>query len=119
LCVCKTTARADFFFSSRRRHTISKRDWSSDVCSSDLEYGGVNVSFPPASDKASDRIVLKGSKECVEAVKARIQEIVADYDAQVRSEERRVGEECMPWMWQFGQQDTTESVDVGAHKERD
>src|SRR5207247_4474308 len=26
-----------FFFSSRRRHTISTRDWSSDVCSSDLE----------------------------------------------------------------------------------
>src|SRR5699024_11559874 len=26
-----------FVFSSRRRHTISKRDWSSDVCSSDLE----------------------------------------------------------------------------------
>src|SRR5207249_5841051 len=25
-----------FIFSSRRRHTISKRDWSSDVCSSDL-----------------------------------------------------------------------------------
>src|SRR5699024_11769988 len=25
-----------FLFSSRRRHTISKRDWSSDVCSSDL-----------------------------------------------------------------------------------
>src|SRR5690349_23013722 len=27
-----------FFFSSRRRHTISLRDWSSDVCSSDLEW---------------------------------------------------------------------------------
>src|SRR5437868_12175894 len=27
---------SNFFFSSRRRHTISKRDWSSDVCSSDL-----------------------------------------------------------------------------------
>src|SRR5699024_2482558 len=26
-----------FFFSSRRRHTRTKRDWSSDVCSSDLE----------------------------------------------------------------------------------
>src|SRR5690606_39611800 len=25
-----------FFFSSRRRHTIFSRDWSSDVCSSDL-----------------------------------------------------------------------------------
>src|SRR6266576_4562920 len=29
-----------FFFSSRRRHTRSLRDWSSDVCSSDLD---VNV----------------------------------------------------------------------------
>src|SRR5699024_11960128 len=26
-----------FFLSSRRRHTRSKRDWSSDVCSSDLK----------------------------------------------------------------------------------
>src|SRR5437868_5735981 len=29
-----------FFFSSRRRHTRSKRDWSSDVCSSDLAPHG-------------------------------------------------------------------------------
>src|SRR5699024_11354656 len=32
-----------FFFSSRRRHTRSNRDWSSDVCSSDLghaDFGG-------------------------------------------------------------------------------
>src|SRR6266508_1789646 len=28
-----------FFFSSRRRHTRWPRDWSSDVCSSDLELG--------------------------------------------------------------------------------
>src|SRR5436190_1569981 len=28
-----------FFFSSRRRHTRSLCDWSSDVCSSDLNYG--------------------------------------------------------------------------------
>src|SRR5215211_1234456 len=28
-----------FFFSSRRRHTRSLCDWSSDVCSSDLECG--------------------------------------------------------------------------------
>src|SRR2546429_3370136 len=27
---------AGFFFSSRRRHTRCSRDWSSDVCSSDL-----------------------------------------------------------------------------------
>src|SRR5690349_24397449 len=30
-----------FFFSSRRRHTRSLRDWSSDVCSSDLAELGV------------------------------------------------------------------------------
>src|SRR3712207_9497737 len=29
-----------FFFSSRRRHTRYWRDWSSDVCSSDLEETG-------------------------------------------------------------------------------
>src|SRR5690606_41127860 len=27
-----------FFFSSRRRHTRFSRDWSSDVCSSDLRW---------------------------------------------------------------------------------
>src|SRR6266536_4012070 len=30
----------DFFFASRRRHTRSTRDWSSDVCSSDLRAAG-------------------------------------------------------------------------------
>src|SRR5690606_39535376 len=30
-----------FFFSSRRRHTRFSRDWSSDVCSSDLPLRGV------------------------------------------------------------------------------
>src|SRR5699024_11787234 len=34
-----------FFFSSRRRHTISKRDWSSDVCSSDLIIIGIFSTF--------------------------------------------------------------------------
>src|SRR3712207_7830971 len=31
-----------FFFSSRRRHTRYWRDWSSDVCSSDLFYSEVH-----------------------------------------------------------------------------
>src|SRR5712664_4520742 len=31
---------SSFLFSSRRRHTMSDRDWSSDVCSSDLSGGG-------------------------------------------------------------------------------
>src|SRR5256884_6425511 len=56
-----------FFFSSRRRHTRCSRDWSSDVCSSDLittplyfvarggqflDIGGIPI---PASVTSSDR----------------------------------------------------------------
>src|SRR5207249_6582389 len=36
-----------FFFSSRRRHTRSKRDWSSDVCSSDLITITPGSQIPP------------------------------------------------------------------------
>src|SRR5437868_8667372 len=52
-----------FFFSSRRRHTRSKRDWSSDVCSSDLYESMVSVKQaveslprPEVSDEFSARI---------------------------------------------------------------
>src|SRR5438105_1512307 len=47
------TAKDIFFFSSRRRHTMSTRDWSSDVCSSDLALrtllgeGTLSASFIP------------------------------------------------------------------------
>src|SRR5215813_14922737 len=47
-----------FFFSSRRRHTRCGRDWSSDVCSSDLAVGrpvliqrrGALIAYVAASD---------------------------------------------------------------------
>src|SRR5690554_5539935 len=34
-----------FFFSSRRRHTRCGRDWSSDVCSSDLNIDVVTMTY--------------------------------------------------------------------------
>src|SRR2546429_3662057 len=40
-----------FFFSSRRRHTRCSRDWSSDVCSSDLKIAVV------ANQQVKDEIV--------------------------------------------------------------
>src|SRR5690606_40253429 len=51
-----------FFFSSRRRHTRFSRDWSSDVCSSDLS-GGAGFSatglLPAAADRSrSLRLIL-------------------------------------------------------------
>src|SRR5699024_12007083 len=38
------------FFSSRRRHTRSKRDWSSDVCSSDLQPAFAGVTGEKIAD---------------------------------------------------------------------
>lgn len=43
------------------------------------QYGGVTVSFPRAGVQ-SDKVTLKGAKECVEAAKNRISEIVTDLD---------------------------------------
>src|SRR5699024_12209691 len=47
------------FFSSRRRHTISKRDWSSDVCSSDLKITGT-TDFMDRFAKAEEKLKAEG-----------------------------------------------------------
>lgn len=49
------------------------------------ECGGVMISFP-RSGVASDRVVLKGSKECIEAAKQRINEIIEDLEAMITIE---------------------------------
>src|SRR5699024_12164178 len=78
-----------FFFSSRRRHTRSKRDWSSDVCSSDLScwksfYSGTKIEgFPTGADA---RILANvGEMSTI---------ILGPGSIRQRSEERRVGKEC-------------------------
>ena len=57
---------SDFFFSSRRRHTTSLCDWSSDVCSSDLmrRSSMANDSYPVAID---DLRIAKGAGKIAEA----------------------------------------------------
>src|SRR6266849_2163516 len=62
-----------FFFSSRRRHTRSTRDWSSDVCSSDLDVLASRWHVRQALD--------------------------LDRNRGTRSEERRVGKECRSRRW--------------------
>ncbi|KAF0029248.1 hypothetical protein F2P81_018353 [Scophthalmus maximus] len=49
------------------------------------EYGGVAVSFPRTGSN-SQRVTLKGAKDCVEAAKKRIQEIIEDLESQVSVE---------------------------------
>src|SRR6266513_1383965 len=50
LCSVLTGVWIVFFFSSRSRHSRSKRDLSSDVCSSDLQIPGI-VAIDPAGGK--------------------------------------------------------------------
>src|SRR5207249_8774248 len=79
-----------FIFSSRRRHTRSKRDWSSDVCSSDLNF---SASGSSAACSIGSGGVLSGGI------------VASQFTANIstsngsRSEERRVGKECrIRWM---------------------
>src|SRR5690606_40079769 len=80
-----------FFFSSRRRHTRFSRDWSSDVCSSDLALsvrdGFAHVQRRPVGGHQRRR-ATSHHRQAVESHTRR------DRVEQGRSEERRVGKEC-------------------------
>src|SRR5690606_40232230 len=92
-----------FFFSSRRRHTRFSRDWSSDVCSSDL---GENLLYlvivlasllniQLATGEIEETIHLGiGIIIFVPRAAAMEKWIELLVDGWARSEERRVGKEC-------------------------
>src|SRR2546422_4043455 len=81
-----------FFFSSRRRHTRCSRDWSSDVCSSDLlvaTFLGLTALAPllaPYDPVATDFTTVLAPPSWTHPF--------GTDDIGRRSEERRVGKEC-------------------------
>src|SRR5690606_40794724 len=90
-----------FFFSSRRRHTRFSRDWSSDVCSSDLQDIGVGNLGPghlPARHANQLAQRLKGRQPRHIFVSDDLHGVelplVGRKRGAWRSEERRVGKEC-------------------------
>src|SRR3712207_9457470 len=101
-----------FFFSSRRRHTRYWRDWSSDVCSSDLVSlrgfvaedellelyaNALAVCYLPF-DEDYGYVTLEGMLSSKPVVVPRdgggATEFVEHGSEGLRSEERRVGKEC-------------------------
>src|SRR5699024_11227273 len=74
-----------FFFSSRRRHTRSKRDWSSDVCSSDLHCRNGSARFSSSGSPYPSTV--------------RTLRLPSTRSLIPRSEERRVGKECRARWW--------------------
>src|SRR5690625_5467066 len=88
-----------FFFSSRRRHTRWPRDWSSDVCSSDLEPHDLPLRLPFRIKIRSPFPAAEGQPG--QAVFESLLKRKKLYDT--RSEERRVGKECR-YGWGRGQE---------------
>src|SRR5687768_18222317 len=96
-------ASSNFFFPSRRRHARCSRDWSSDVCSSDLILAQHVEEASHAGDLDLDRLTVdheleahRGSWGSVGARKGissppRGRSSIGG----VRSEERRVGQGCI------------------------
>src|SRR5690606_40886603 len=93
-------------FSSRRRHTRFSRDWSSDVCSSDLLAAGhayeaeghvlFAVDTYPAYGRLSGRAkedMIAGARVEVAPYKRDPADFVLWKPSSARSEERRVGKE--------------------------
>src|SRR2546422_5084391 len=73
-----------FFFSSRRRHTRCSRDWSSDVCSSDLEELGCAELEVRADQLLSDRGLALLDVPPADAVGGRLEEPVEAFPQTAR-----------------------------------
>src|SRR5688572_32428477 len=75
-----------FFFSSRRRHTRFDCDWSSDVCSSDLQRREPGDEMKLYSLGKLCRLKTHGPQDDIDPF--------VSTEFITRSEERRVGKEC-------------------------
>src|SRR5947209_14291141 len=86
-----------FFFSSRRRHTRYWRDWSSDVCSSDLPLMIETVLDDPVGvpeRRVDVAAAVHDMRERDVGAHVRMRQRRSALQRFHRSEERRVGKEC-------------------------
>src|SRR5439155_9145396 len=95
-----------FFFSSRRRHTRWPRDWSSDVCSSDLD-SPVGVPCEAVEHAGGDWFRDYALPTAMLQLRQgfgrfRLNGATAwPRRSPGRSEERRVGKECRSRWWRY------------------
>src|SRR5205807_7888569 len=102
-----------FFFSSRRRHTRLQGDWSSDVCSSDLNAGGRRARSRRST--AAVRRVRSSASAPPNHRDATSRDFLHRRDGprpglRTRSEERRVGKECRS-RWSRDLEQKKEAID--------
>src|SRR3546814_8747828 len=84
-----------FFFKQKTAYEMRISDWSSDVCSSDLSF--TYTAGPPFADNFSDTLADVAMKYWKNDLRtdADMPNIVPTSAADPRSEERRVGKECV------------------------
>src|SRR5690606_40050926 len=104
ICVLLISVCCIFFFSSRRRHTRFSRDWSSDVCSSDLYDFADFGSGALAKGRTIDG-TLYGLPFAMTSTVFFYRTDIFDE----RSEERRVGKECIS-RWSTYHQNKSTSI---------
>src|SRR5207302_3557639 len=90
-----------FFFSSRRRHTRFSRDWSSDVCSSDLAVAPDHWTEGPHYPELPQLLAAGFAPDAVLLTPGDARQAASWLESLRRSEERRVGKECR-WRWERG-----------------
>src|SRR5258705_6173228 len=83
-----------FFFSSRRRHTRCLSDWSSDVCSSDLESASYRIINIVVGLQILTILISRGNVTFLANLYAFGVIWSFAMNGLARSEERRVGKEC-------------------------
>src|SRR5690606_41176548 len=79
-------------FSSRRRHTCFSREWSSDVCSSDLGHLDIIRRGSRVFDRLIVAVLHNASKKPLFTLEERM-ELIREVTKGMRSEARRVGKE--------------------------
>src|SRR3546814_5252458 len=88
-----------FFFKQKTAYEMRISDWSSDVCSSDL--GVVQQQFFPVSDRPEVLVEVQMPEgtgiEATSTVSAKVEAWIREQPEAkiVRSDERRVGKECV------------------------
>src|SRR3546814_10206968 len=82
-----------FFFKQKTAYEVRISDWSSDVCSSDLGGPSLRLSARPARHHPRPAVDQRGHQAYAAACRGVRPALAAPADA--RSEERRVGKECV------------------------
>src|SRR5690554_7438959 len=87
-----------FFFSSRRRHTRCGRDWSSDVCSSDLSHEAVEEVYRQIREWRREQAASGNGKRDRKSTRLNSSHVRSSYAVFCLKKKLRISC-CRTWFW--------------------